>query len=450
MSEKFTLYSNRDLRLLIIPLIVEQMLFVTVGMADNVMVAFLGEASVSGVNIVDMLNYFLGNIFFALATGGAVVSAQFLGAKKIKEARGSVLQLLYVSLAFSLTVMLICELFSKGILKLIYGTLPPEVEVEALKYMRITAVSLPFIAVYGSCAALFRSMNLSKVTMYISLFSNLVNILGNALLIFGLGWGVSGAAYATTLARLFSMLVILKMLCNKRNPLYLSREDKVSVDWTTIRKILFIGIPSGIENGIFQFGRLLVVGLIATFGIRELAANSVAVQLGSIHCIPAGACGLALITVAGQAVGAGIEAQVRFYIKKMMTWCYMIHVPWSILHLCCIPLMLKFYTNLEPETLHLACILAMIHTGFGLFIWPASFVFPNCLRSANDVKLPMIVSVSSMLIVRIGTAYLLARHLNSGCIAVWIAMICDWIVRMVVFIWRYRSNAWLKTANISK
>ena len=447
-TKTFSLFSNSDLKRLIVPLLIEQALFLTVGAADTVMVASLGEVSVSAVSLVNMFNGFIANILFALATGGAVVASQALGAGNQKRACASAKQLLALSFSITLCVLLACQLFCRQLLWVIYGRLEADVLKDAITYFRITTCGYPLISIYGCCAALCRSMSKSKVTMYISAMSNCINIAGNALLIYVLKMGVSGAAYATFFSRICQVCVILVVLTDTSKPIYINFREKFRFSFDMAKRILFIGIPNGIENGVFQLGRLLVVGLIAKYGTKEIAANAVANTIDYFGCIVGTSFGLAMITVIGQSVGAGIKEQVEYYVKKMMTWCYLCHIAWIALLLCMTPFILKLFHNVTPETLSLAFILILIHNGLGMFLWPAAFVFPNVLRASNDVRFTMVLSISSMFLVRIGASYIMAPMFQSGVIAVWIAMIMDWIVRIIGFIIRYRSDAWVPKAGV--
>ena len=447
-TERYTLFTNADLKRLLVPLLVEQVLFMTVGAADTVMVASLGEVSVSAVSLVNMFNGFIASILFALATGGAVVASQALGAGNQKRACASAKQLLALSFCITCSLLLVCQLFYRQILWLIYGKLEADVLKDAITYFRITTCGYPLLSIYGCCAALCRSMNKAKVTMYISMMSNCVNVIGNALLIYWVKMGVSGAAYATFFSRICQVVVILIVMTNKNNSIYLDFREKFHFSLEMAKRILFIGIPNGIENGVFQLGRLLVVGLIAKYGTQEIAANAVANTIDYFNCIVGSAFGLAMITVVGQSVGAGIKEQVKYYVKKMMNWCYLWHIVWTLVLFAMTPFLLKLFHKVTPETIKMAFILIIIHNGMGLFLWPAAFVFPNVLRAANDVRVTMLISIGSMFLVRVGLSYVMAPLLHSGVIAVWIAMILDWVVRIVGFVLRYRHEHWVKLAGV--
>ena len=448
-SEKqYTLFSNRDILRLVIPLFFEQLLFLLVGSIDILMVASLGEASISAVSLVDMFNNCIGSIIFALSTGGAVVASQYLGAGKVLRARESAKQLLAVVLIGGCAVTLTGELFMVEVIRMIYGKLPADVYENVLSYFRVTLLAFPFVAVYGGCTALFRTMNRTKVTMYISLISNIINVTGNALLIYGFKMGVSGAAWATLFARLLAMIIITFMITDRSGMIFIEFKKGCRISWQFVKKILYIGIPGGIESGVFQFGRVLVLGLIASYGTREIAANAVANMVDYFGCVCGNVFCLAVVTVVGRAVGAGDEKQIRYYVKKMMKWGYTSHILWNLLVFALMPFILMCFHEIDAETKKLAFYLILIHNGLGMIMWPGSFMFPCVLRSMNDVRLTMLISVGSMLVVRVGSSYLIASWINSGVLAVWIAMILDWVVRISGFYLRYKSGAWLKLSHI--
>ena len=448
-DKQFTLFSNRDILKLVIPLFIEQFLFILVGSADKLMVAGLGEASISAVSLVDMFNNSISSILFALATGGAVVVSQCLGAGNLTRARENAKQLLAILLISGTITCFILELFLENVVRVLYGELQPDVHTAVLSYFKITLASMPFVAVYGGCTALFRAMNSTRITMYISFISNIINIIGNALLIYVFSMGVAGAAWATLLARLVALAIILVMITNKSRPVFISLKKGFRLSWHLAKRILSIGIPGGIENGVFQFGRVFVLGLIATFGTREIAANAIANTIDIFGCIAGSVFSLAVVTVVGKAVGAGNEKQIRYYVGKMMKMAYASHIMWSIIVFALTPFILQCFSKIDPETRHLAWYLILIHNGLGVFMWPGSFVFPNVLRSMNDVRVVMFISIGSMLVVRLGFSHLIASWINSGVLAVWIAMVFDWIVRITGFLWRYKSNAWLRLAHIT-
>lgn len=434
------LFSNRDLRCLILPLIVEQILAVTVGMVDTMMVSSAGEAATSGVSLVDMINTVIINVFAAVSTGGAVVVSQYLGQRKRDNACLAADQLITITGIISVVIMAAAILFRRGILGGLYGGIEADVMRNALTYLVISAASYPFLAVYNSCAALFRSMGNSRISMQASIVMNIINVAGDAWFIFGLGWGVAGAALASLISRITACVILMIRLRSRELDIFIGGSP-LGLNGRILRQILHIGIPGGIENSIFQMGRVLVVSIIALFGTNQIAANAIANNLDGMGVLPGQAMNLAVITVIGRCVGAGDFDQADYYAKKMMKLTYLVSGCCCVLVLATMPLTLRLY-GLTQETLKLAALLVMIHNTCAIFLWPASFTLTNIMRAADDVKFPMFVSIFSMCVFRIAFSYVLAVGLGLGAVGVWIAMILDWLARVAFLLPRFLSGKW--------
>jgi len=438
------MFTNAQLKRLIIPLMIEQTLAVLVGMIDTVMVSSLGEAAVSGVSLMDMMSVIIINLFSAMATGGAVVCSQLLGARKPHDACRASNQLMIVVLTISLVLMSFVLVLKRQLIGLFYGDIEPDVMSNALTYLSITALSYPFIAMYSGAAALFRSMNRSRITMYASLIANLINCIGNALGIYVFKLGVAGAAIPTLIARFTSAAILVFLLTRPRQSIHLIHGG-FKPDFAVIRRILYIGIPSGIENSLFQLGKVIIMSVVSAFGTIQIAANAVANTFAGFGILPASSINLAVITVIGHCVGAKDMDQVRFYTRKLFRWIYASLFIFNVPVLIALRYVIQIY-NLEPETLDLACKLIFIHNGCMLVLWPLSFSLPNVLRACNDVRFTMTVSVLSMALCRVLFSFILGRWLGMGVIGVWWAMIIDWVGRIIFFAYRYLKGTWQKTA----
>ena len=439
------MFSGRDLKRLIVPLVIEQILAVTVGMADTMMVSSAGEAAVSGVSLVDMINVLIINIFAAMATGGAVVSSQLLGARRRDKACDSAIQLLFVTGFISVIIAVLTFTLRYPILRLFFGRIADDVMQNALTYFWISSLSYPFIAIYNACAALFRSMGNSKVSMVTSAWMNGLNIIGNAVFVFGFHMGVAGVALSSLISRAAASVAIVILLHNPQHEIHLDLKERFKLDFAMIKSILCIGIPNSLESSFFQLGRVLVVSIISVFGTVQIAANAVANNLDGFGCIPGQAMNLAMITVIGQCVGAGEMEQVKYYTRKLLKILYLMMAGLILFIFALMPFLLKIY-NLSQEAIQLAALLVLIHNGCAMLIWPISFTLPNALRAANDVKFTMVVSIFSMWMFRIMFSYILGLWLGWGAVGVWIAMIMDWIFRALCFLWRFCRGKWIKYA----
>ncbi len=437
-----TMFSKKQLQKLIFPLIVEQVLAITVGMVDTMMISYAGESAISGVSLVDMINVLLINIFAAVATGGAVVVSQYLGHGNRKNACRAAEQLITVSVVISTGLMLVSLLFREQILRLLFGAVEADVMENAMIYFLISAFSFPFLGVFNAGAATYRSMGNSRISMQVSAGMNVFNAIGNAILIFGFQMGTAGAALSTLAARVLGAVVMMVLIMNRKNDVYVIFRNLFSWEKSMVHRILHIAIPNGVENGLFQLGRVLVVSIISQFGTAQIAANAVANNLDSMGCIAGQAMNLAMITVVGQCMGAGEKDQAVWYTKKLWKFTYKITAIVNSIILLSLPLILNIY-SLSPEARRFAFILVWIHDGCAILLWPTSFTMPNALRASGDVKFTMIVSVASMFIFRIGFSVILGIHLGLGAIGVWIAMVFDWLCRVSFYIWRFLSKKWL-------
>ncbi len=437
------MFSTEQLQKLIYPLIIEQILAITVGMADTIMISYAGESAMSGVSLVDMINTLMINIFIAVSTGGAVILSQYLGSKNTKKASKAASQLIMISAVIAIVFMIVFILGNHFILKLFFGAIEFDVMKNAKIYFLISVCSYPFIAIFDSCSAIFRSMGNSKVSMEISVGMNILNGIGNAILIFGFSMGVMGAALSTLFARIIGTLFIFILLDRRRNLVAVSVKEIFTWDKEIIYRILYIGIPSGIENGIFQLGRVLVVSIISTYGTAQIAANAVANGLDSMGTIAGQAMNLAMLTVIGHCMGAGKKEEAVFYTKKLWKLTYQITFVINTVILLSLPLLLKLF-SLSEEVYRYSYILILIHNGIAIFLWPTAFTMPNALRAAGDVKFCMIVSVFSMIAFRIIFSVVFGTWFGLGIIGVWIAMVMDWIFRASVFTIRLSQGRWLE------
>lgn len=435
------LFSSEALRKLILPLIAEQLLLVTVGMADTVMVAGVGQAAVSGVSLVDQINQLLIQVFAALATGGAVVASQYLGRRETDGACRSARQLFYLTAALSCAIMVLCLALGEHLLAVVFGATDADVMANAVTYFWLSALSYPFIAVYNAGAALFRSMGNSRISLIASLIMNILNIGGNALLIFGFNMGVAGAAIASLVSRAVAAIMVIALLHTEKNPIRLTGLRHVHFEGGIVRSILRVGVPSGVENSMFHIGKLLVLSLVSTFGVTAIAANAVCNNIGSAVNIPGNAIGLSLITVVGQCVGAKDFPQARWYTRRMMIYAQVGMALTVGTVLLCLPWFVGIYA-LPPETTALSIEVARYFCVCTALFWPASFALPNTLRAAGDARFTMAVSMVSMWLCRVLMSYVLGVWMHMGLLGIWVAMTLDWVVRDIIFIARYRGKKW--------
>lgn len=437
------LFSKTDLRRLILPLIIEQFLSVAMGFIDTAMVSSAGAAAVSGVSLSDNINVLLINIFAALATGGAVVVAQYLGRKDSQSAGIAAKQLLYVSFAISLVIVAIVFPLRQWLLIKLFGNADSDVMAYALTYFAITILSFPFLALYNSSAALMRTTGDAITPTITAFIMNVLHIIGNYILINGFHMDVAGAAISTVICRAAGAVAMVWYL-KRPNPI-LTIKHLFKPIWhpDMIKRIFRIGIPNGVENSLFQLGKIIILQLIASLSTVVIAANSVANILSSIVTIPGSAIGLAMITVVGRCVGANEKGQAKKYTDLLIKLSYLSLVITSVVLVLVLPWTLTSLFNLQGEGYTITRNMLLIYAAVAIIIWPPAFALPNALRAAGDAKFTMVVSLLSMALFRISLSYLFVKTFNWGIYGVWFAMFADWIVRSAAFLIRYKNEKWL-------
>lgn len=437
------MFSNRDLKNMIVPLFFEQLLVMLVGIMDTFIVSYVGEAAVSGVSLVNSFNTIFIYLFTALASGGAVVISQYIGNKDQKNSVRSSSQLLMFSTLFSIVLTCIVLMFHQVILSALFGKVEIDVMNACITYIVISALSYPFIAIYNAGASLFRSMGKTKTTMYVSLASNIINVIGNCIGVFVLHAGVAGVAIPSLIARAFSAIVITNLCFRNDQTTYYTKKDLFAFDTDILKRVLSIAVPNGIENGIFQFVKVALSSVVALFGTYQIAANGVAQSIWSLAALMGVTLGPVYITVIGQCMGSGNQEQAKYYFKKLNKLAIVLSIVWNLIVLALTPLFMHFY-QLSSETLQLIFYLVVIHNVFNAIVYPISGPLSNGLRAAEDVKFTMIVSIASTLLARFVFSIIFAIYLNMGVIGIAFAMCLDWTIRAVIFYCRYRSLKWLE------
>ena len=436
------LFTKRALFTLIWPLLLEQTLSVTMGMADTLMVAGVGEAAVSSVSLVDTLNVLIIQILSALATGGAVIASQYLGRRDTENACRSAAQLYSVLGISTVVVGIVCMLLSRPILRGVFGSIDEDVMRFAQQYFLISAVSYPFIGLYNGGAALFRAQGNSRISMLPSLVMNVINIAGNALLIYGFGMGVIGAALATLIGRVFAAVFILWQNQNLSNPLRVQELADLKPRSQPIRQILSLGIPSGLENGMFQIGKLCVSSLTSTLGTSAIAANAVANSVSTLANIPGNTMSLAMIPVIGQCLGAGDKKQAKHYSVTLLGIAIGGLAIANALVFVLMPEIVTWF-NLSAEASVLCTTVVHMFNVASVFFWATSFTLPNALRAGGDAKYTMTVSIISMWLFRVILSYVFVLQFQLGLAGVWLGMFCDWVFRSICFLIRFVHGKWM-------
>lgn len=439
LDREHMMFSNKQLITLLLPIMVEQLLNSFMGMADTMMVSNVGSAAISAVSLVDSINVLVIQVFTAL--GAAIICSQYLGRGDRESSNEAARQVTLSVLTISTVLSIFCIIFRGPLLHLIFGQVEEAVMDNSMIYFLLTAISFPFIALFDAGGAFYRAAGNSRFPMMISVLSNGLNIAGNAVLIFGLKMGVEGAALSTLFSRIFCAVVIFWNLRKPDQVIVVNHYLKIRPNFPLIGKILSIGIPSGIENGMFQFGKLAIQSSVSTLGTAAIAAQAMTIILENLNGIGAIGIGIGLMTVVGQCIGAGKVEEARYYMVKLCGYAEIV-----ILISCAVVFLLTkpvtFLAGMEAESASLCMEMIIAITIVKPIVWVLAFIPAYGMRAAGDVKFSMILSSLTMWFCRVALCVYLIRSCGFGPMAVWIGMFADWTLRAIAFSVRYLSGRW--------
>lgn len=435
------LFTNSMLKAMIVPLLIEQLLQMIVGLADTMMVSHAGEAVVAGVGLDTMIYTIFIYLFTAISAGGSVVVAQYIGSKDRENGNLAASQIFHLSGVLSLFCMVVMLLFGSDLLHLMYPSTEPETMAACETYMWIVSLSFPANAVYNAGAALYRTMGRTSVTMKVSLVANIINVIGNAIGIFVLHAGAAGVAWPTSISW-YTAAAVMTWLCFRRN-------QEVRIEWkhmlrlngSMAKRILGVAIPNSVENTLFQAAKVVLGMLVATFGTSQIAANTTGQTFWSLAACMGISMGTVFITVIGRCVGAGDTEAAEWYMRKLTRLSIALALIWNIIVMILTPLLLPLY-DLGADTKRLILIIVAIHNLFSATVQPFSGPLSSGLRAAGDVKFTMWASIFATVVCRTLLSYILALWMGMGVIGIALAMVLDWCIKAVLDIWRFRSGKW--------
>ena len=438
------LFTNRALVGLTIPVILDALLGIIAGMVDSAMVSSAGEAAVSAVSLVDSVNVLFISVFASIAVGGSVVTTQYVGSRNYKQACVSANQLFYAGTAISAVLMAIMLCLKEPLLRLIYGSIEADVFENAVTYFSITLIGYPFSAMGNASTAVLRSMGKNRQAVTTSITLNIINVIGNATLIYGFHMGVAGAAISTTFSRMVFAAMGLFLTHQKKLPVHFEKLLRFRLDFHVMRRVLRIGLTNGMESSLFHVGKILISSLVSSFGTVFIAANSVSFTINNIGWTIVGSFGTVLLTVVGQCIGADETEQAKAYTKKLLTVATVVMVAmFSCVFFLRRYLVLLF--DFSPEALEVSAYYTGVSALFSIFtLYSFSFVPMSAFRAAGDIRYAVTLSITSMFAFRVAACYLVnALFPSIGLMCVYVGMGLDWGFRSVMNIIRYCSGKWL-------
>lgn len=436
-------FKNKEIILFILPIFFEQIIISLMGIIDTYMVSHLGETAVAGVSLALSIDQFVKNVSIALATGGSVVVSQYIGARNIKEASRALKTNIQVIFLISTIACIFFVAFRDILLSFLFGTVEEEVMNSSKEFFSINALSYPFLALYNCGSASFRATGNTRIPFMASICMMVINVALKYIFIFVFKLGVSGAALSTLAAYIITGTVQVIMHCSHKNRIFVIKLFKPEWRGGLIGRITKIALPNGIENGLFNLGALILQRLVSTLGTASIAANALASNISPLTYALSSSFTMAIITFVGQCCGAGDIKGAKFYTKHILKLDYAATIVNAALAILFTAPLVRMY-GLSEEATGYAINILYVYFFMSALFYPLSFAMPNALRGTGDTVFTMTVSALSMFLFRIIMAYVFVYVFKTGVIAIWYAMVLDWIIRSLVFVLRYKSGKWEK------
>lgn len=437
------MFSRKQLVHLIVPLIVEQIFLGTIGIADMLMVAPVGETAISGISLVNSINMLFYSVFTALAAGGGILCIQYLGKGDEPNANSTARQLLRISVLISSALAAFCCAGNSFLLHGMFGNAETAVLKEAVTYFYLSALSYPCLMLFDACSSLFRGMGESQLSLAGSVVTCLSNVVLNAIFIYGLQWGVFGVGFASLLAKGAGAAFLLLCFGRGNRAIGFRKFAGLPNEFFIVKNIMRMAVPMALEDGIFHVGKLLVQGVVTSYGTTAIAANAVALTVADFIQMPAYAVGLGMTTVVGQCIGADRKKEATYYSGRILAVSFLLEAVLSVAVFLLADPITGVY-RLTAETAAVTRQLIRFHSLICGTVWVFAFNIPCVLKASSDVNFVLVVSICSMWIFRVCCSYLFRECLTVGVLGVWMAMGLDWTFRAIVFSLRMRSGKWME------
>jgi len=436
---------NKALQKLIVPLVIEQAVIAIAGLVNTVLATQMGESVVSGVALAWEFNLLIGNFLIAFSVGGTVVISRFLARDQMKEARQTSKLLYVIMAALSLILTSSVLLLRQPLLRFFFGSISSEITKNALILLIYYMLSSPLMAIHYAGAAAFRAAGNTGVPMLLTVIANALFTAGGAVLVLGFNYSIHGLGISLIFSRVLLAGFTIFLQSVQDCPVRLLWKERHHLELKVLGQILGIGIPTGLESSFFQLGRMFTVSYIALFGVVHITANILANTVATgFALIPGNAMVLAMITVAGRSAGEKDPVQTKRYTKKLIVFTMLLHALTNLIILSSLPWIISVY-RLSANTAHIFSLMLILSALPEIFIWPVSFVLPSTLRAVGESRYTLFVSAFSMLICRIAGGYMLSVICGLGALGIWIAMLCDWMLRAICFSIRFTQGKWKAT-----
>lgn len=440
---RYVQFPNKRLMKLLVPLLVEQSILVAVSFIDAIMLSSIHQDAYSAISLVDMINLLVMQVFMAIGAGGAIVAAQLVGKKDRDGALNTANQTVMLVLAVSVTLAALTLVLNNWLLRFIYPSTSESIMGYARQYFALSAISYPAYALFNSGANLLYAQSNSRSSMVAAFSMNLLKVLLNLLFIRVFSLGVWGIGLATILSRVLGAYMVTRVLLDPHSQIHYRKPLNFKALLHFERRILKVAGPSGVENTLFLFGKLIIGTIIASLASNMIAANAAANTLSTLINIPCNALNLATITVVGQCIGAGLHNEAGYNAKRLLSMTFIAQFVMSGLLFIFVKPVVGIL-SLSADTAAITANILRVYCVLTIPFEPLAFGLPNSLRASGDNKYTMYSSILSMVVFRVGFSYMFVYGFNLGIHGIWYAMYFDWVSRSIFFVLRFRSGKWKK------
>ena len=434
-------FSFKSLTVLFLPILVDQAMVAILNIINSSMVSSSGEGAVAAVNMVDSINLFMINFFIAIATGGTVVVAQYMGRYEAKKAGEASAQAILSCTLCAIAIGALIIAFADPLLSVLFGQADENVMSNARVYLIGCCISYPAFAVFQSVAGALRGMGDTRASMMLSVGMNVVVVILNFIFINGIGLGVLGVTFSLNIARMMAAVASVFYLIRTKHELCIKLRYFLRFSRPLQKSIMLIGLPSASEQMFFHGGKILTQTFIVSLGTASMTAYAISMSMIVLFQVPGQALNLAIMTVVGQCMGAGNIQEAKKFIRSFLVTSFILCTLIALVMLPFTPLMYQMYS--PPDGIAFEAFSCMFISIAGTpILWSMAFITPSALRAAGDAKFTSIAAMLSMWIVRVMLGYLLGIVLEFGIVGVVSAMVLEWGVRALIFALRKRGSRW--------
>ncbi|WP_310199442.1 MATE family efflux transporter [Neobacillus niacini] len=428
-------------KVLFLPIFIEQLFSMILGNIDVLMLSQYSDEAVAAVGMSNQLVMVGLMVLGIVALGSSVQLMQLVSSTKQQYLKSVIKHSIYLNVIISIGLALVYLIFGRTLL--VWIQTPAQLLDGAYTYLVIVGVSLIFQSITTSMSTVFRSFAIVKVVMMISIITNVLNIVGNYIVILSpwdfLGTGISGVANSTLIARFVGAVLMIvffiTLLPQHRNAFRTLKLEK-----STVQSIFKLGFPSAMENISYSTSQMVITGIIATFGVAMITSKIYTQNITTIIFTVAAAISMANQVIVGRYIGLNFKHNAKIYTKKVMRHSLGIAVVTSIILAVSGSFIIQLFTD-DPIIQHMVVLLILL----SIFLEPgrmANEILIGALNTAGDVKFPTMISIIFTFLFTVPMSFLIGVYFGHGLVGVWIVFILDEWARAIIMYIRWNNESW--------